>query len=92
VAPDLEAMVRQLRASGIHDLCRGRDHTGLFGEDSEVLTVEYKVNFLAPARGERLVVCGRVLKPGHRITAFAGDVFAVEDGTRTLVEVLESRR
>jgi uncharacterized protein (TIGR00369 family) len=36
----------------------------LFPEDSSVLTVEYKLNLLAPARGERFVARARVLRPG----------------------------
>ena len=35
--------------------------------DREVLTVEYKVNFLAPARGERLVARGEVVTAGRRL-------------------------
>ncbi|MGC8603474.1 MAG: PaaI family thioesterase [Desulfomonilaceae bacterium] len=43
---------------------------------SEVLTVEYKVNFLHPAMGERFVATGRVIKPGRTLTVCSGDVFA----------------
>ena len=34
--------------------------------DAAVLTVEFKVNFISPAKGERLIARGRVLKPGIR--------------------------
>jgi len=44
----------------------------------EVMTVELKINLLAPAAG-RLVAEGRVLKPGKRLVVVAADVWA-EDG------------
>jgi uncharacterized protein (TIGR00369 family) len=47
---------------------------------SDVLTIEFKVNFMAPARGERLIARGRVIRAGRTITVCAGDVFALHDG------------
>jgi uncharacterized protein (TIGR00369 family) len=44
---------------------------------SEVLTVEYKINLFAPARGERLVAHGRVVRAGATLTVCHGDAFAV---------------
>ncbi|MBV8209049.1 MAG: hypothetical protein JO133_03205 [Burkholderiaceae bacterium] len=37
-------------------------------DDAAVLTVEYKINLLAPARGERFVFRSRVVKAGRTIT------------------------
>lgn len=48
--------------------------------DREVLTVEYKVNFLAPAYGEKLVARGEVLTAGRRLFVCKAEVFAVTDG------------
>ncbi len=45
---------------------------------TEVLTVEYKVNFLAPARGTRFVGRGRVVRPGRTFTVCTGEVLAPE--------------
>ena len=42
-----------------------------------VLTVEFKVNLMAPAAGETFVARGRVLKAGRTLTICSGDVFAV---------------
>lgn len=50
---------------------------------SEVLTVEYKINLFAPARGERLIANGRVVRAGRTITVCHGDAYAVSDGIRT---------
>lgn len=44
----------------------------LMDDDSAVLTVEYKVNFLAPAQGTRFVFGGRVIKPGRTLTLAEG--------------------
>jgi uncharacterized protein (TIGR00369 family) len=49
--------------------------------ETEVLTVEYKVNFLAPAAGGGLVARGRVVKRGSRITVCSGEAVIV-DGDR----------
>jgi uncharacterized protein (TIGR00369 family) len=43
-----------------------------------VLTVEFKVNFMAPGKGEGIVARGRVLRAGRTLTTCTGDVFAVE--------------
>jgi uncharacterized protein (TIGR00369 family) len=48
----------------------------LMPADSEVLTDEYKVNFLAPAQGETFVAIGRAIKPGRTLTVCAGEVWA----------------
>lgn len=53
-----------------------------------VLSVEFKTNLLAPAKGEWLIARARVLKPGRNITVCAGDVFAVEGGKETLAATM----
>lgn len=45
-----------------------------------VLTSEFKLNYLAPARGEKLICRARVVKPGRSMTVAAADVYSVEDG------------
>ena len=45
-----------------------------------VLTVEFKVNLMAPGKGEGIVARGRVLKAGRTLTTCTGDVFAVTGG------------
>ena len=44
---------------------------------SNVMTVEFKVNYLAPAWGERLKAVGRVIRPGKRICVVAAEIFVV---------------
>lgn len=58
----------------------------LFDEESEVLTVEYKINLLAPAAGDHLKAIGTVLRPGRTLTVCQLEVYGVRpDGTRELV-------
>ena len=61
----------------------------LFPQDSSVLTVEFKLNLLAPAEGERLIAEGFVVKPGRRICVTRGEVHAEKDGKRTLVALMQ---
>lgn len=44
-----------------------------------MLTVEYKINLIAPADGERLIATGRVKKPGRTLTICEFDVVAVKN-------------
>jgi uncharacterized protein (TIGR00369 family) len=50
-------------AGAIADSAGGYAALTLAPEGREVLTVEYKINFLAPARGEKLVARGRYCTP-----------------------------
>jgi uncharacterized protein (TIGR00369 family) len=52
----------------------------LMPSDTNVLTVEYKVNFLAPALGTRVIARGHVVKPGRTLTVCEGNVFTVNEG------------
>lgn len=55
----------------------------LMPADASVLTIEYKVNFLAPARGEQLLARGHVVKPGRNIIVSQSEVTVIKgDGLR----------
>ena len=71
--------------TAIVDTACGYAAMTLMPAGASVLTVEYKVNFLAPARGERLRAHGRVVKPGRTVTVCSGEVYALSEGTETLV-------
>jgi len=60
----------------------------LMAPDSEVLTIEYKVNFMAPAKGERFKGIGKVLRAGKTITVCAGEVVALENGKEKVVATM----
>ena len=67
----------------IADTAGGYAALSLLPADASVLAVEYKINLLAPAAGERIVAIGRVLRAGRTLTicSLTGD--AVKDGTTT---------
>jgi len=56
--------------------------------DSSVLTVEYKMNLLAPANGELLVARGRVLKSGRTLAVTQVDAFVLKGRRETLCATL----
>lgn len=60
----------------------------LMASDSEVLSVEYKVNFMYPAKGERFKGIGKVLRSGRTITVCSGDVVAIENGKEKVVATM----
>lgn len=55
-----------------------------------VLTSEYKINFIRPAVGERLVARGEVLHAGSRQSVTQGKVYAVHNGEEKLVAVAQA--
>jgi uncharacterized protein (TIGR00369 family) len=56
---------------------------------SEVLSVEFKVNLLRPAKGERFVAVANVLKPGRTLTVVRADVFGIsESDERELIATM----
>ena len=48
------------------------------------MTVDYTVKILAPAKGEKVVARGRVIKPGKLMTVAAADVYAVNGSAERL--------
>ena len=60
----------------------------LMPPDAAVLTVEFKVNLLAPGEGEAVVARARVVKAGRTLTVVGGDVFAVHHGEERLVATM----
>jgi len=57
-------------------------------EDAAVLSIEFKVNLLAPAIGQSLLARARVRKPGRNVSVVECDVLAVEAGEEKLVAVM----
>ena len=70
--------------STIADSAGGYAAFSLFPAESAVLTVEYKINLVAPADGERLVAHGRVIRPGRSLTLCDLEVTAHKDGKAKL--------
>lgn len=71
--------------SAIADSAGGYAALTLFPENTAVLTVEYKINLLAPAVGDHIEAVGTVLKSGRTLTVCQLEVFAVQGSKRSLV-------
>ena len=54
-----------------------------------VLSVEFKVNLLAPAAGMEFLAIGTVVRAGRTITVCSGELRAVDDGRETVVAMLQ---
>ena len=72
----------------IADSAGGYSAFTLMPEDSSVLTVEYKMNLLAPGDGELLIARGPVLKSGRTLVVARIDVVVVKGGRETLCATL----
>ncbi len=62
------------------DSAAGYAALSLLAAGLEVVTVEYKINFLAPGFGEMLIGRGRVVRPGRTLHVCVADIFALQDG------------
>ena len=60
----------------------------LMPADAAVLTIEYKINLLAPAKGQRFRMEGQVIKPGRTVTVAEGKAFAIDDGKEKLIATM----
>lgn len=70
--------------STIADSAGGYAAYSLYPPEASVMTVEFKINFLAPADGEALRALGRVIKPGRRLTICDVEVYASKQGRESL--------
>jgi uncharacterized protein (TIGR00369 family) len=75
--------------SAIADSAGGYAGFTLFPADATVLTVEYKLNLIAPAAGERLVAEAEVVKGGRTLVITRGEVYAERAGMRTLCAIMQ---
>jgi uncharacterized protein (TIGR00369 family) len=57
----------------------------LMAAGTGVLTIEYKVNLLAPAKGQRFRMVGEVIKPGRTISVAEGRAYASDQGREKLI-------
>ena len=74
--------------SAIADSAAGYAALSLMPADTGVLTAEFKINFLAPAAGERILARGRVVKDGRTLTLAQAEVFAKTRGQEKLIALL----
>lgn len=68
--------------SALADTAGGFAGFTLFPLDAQVLTVEFKLNLINPAQGDRLEAVGKVIKPGRTLTICQLDVWGVTGDSR----------
>jgi len=76
-------------ASALDSAC-GYAAFSLMPADAGVLTVEYKINFLAPAAADRFRLIGTVVKAGRTLTVCQGDAIGLRAEKRQLVATMTS--
>ena len=76
--------------ASVADSANGYAASTLAAPRTDVLAVEFKINLLAPARGESFLACGQVLRPGRTLTVCQAEVFATGTADRTLVATMLS--
>lgn len=74
-------------ASIADSACGGAALT-LMPAGSDVISVEFKLNLLAPAAGDRIIARAHVVRAGRTITVCSADLFAVRGGEETLVATM----
>lgn len=73
----------------IADSAAGYAASTLTAQETGVLTVEYKLNLVAPAEAQLLIAEGSVIRYGRTLIVTKADVFAVKDGKKTLCAVMQ---
>jgi uncharacterized protein (TIGR00369 family) len=74
--------------SAIADSAAGYAALSMMPAEAGALTVEFKINLLAPAAGERILARGRVVKAGRTLTLAQAEVFAETGGQEKLIALL----
>ncbi len=74
--------------STVLDSACGYAAFSLMSEDTAVLSIEFKVNLLSPAKGEKFKAVGTVRKHGKNITVTEGELFAYAEGEEKLVATM----
>ena len=74
--------------STILDSACGYAAFSLMPENAAVLTIEFKVNLLSPAKGERFRAVGKVKKAGKNITVTEGELFSFSEGGQKLIATM----
>jgi uncharacterized protein (TIGR00369 family) len=74
----------------IADTACGYSSYSLMPEGSDVLSVEFKINLLKPAKGEKFVAEGRVLRSGKTLTIARCDVFAYQGTNKDVIAAMQA--
>ena len=73
----------------IADSAAGYAAMTMVSATDSVLTVEFKMNLVAPADGEKLIARGKVVRPGKTLIITQAEVFAVNGEKETLCALMQ---
>lgn len=73
----------------IADSAAGYAAFSLMAAGDGILTVEYKLNLMAPADGDMMIARGEVIRPGRSLTVGKADVFVSKAGRETQCALMQ---
>ncbi|NLY28325.1 MAG: PaaI family thioesterase [Alcaligenaceae bacterium] len=73
----------------IADSAAGFAAMTLVPADASVLTVEYKINMMAPSQGEKLIARGKVLRSGRTLIITQAEILSVQGGKESLSALMQ---
>jgi len=76
--------------ASVADSANGYAAYTLAAPETDVLAVEFKINFMAPAKATAFLACGRVLRAGRTLTVCLAEVFTTGAPERTLIATMLS--
>ena len=74
--------------TSVADSANGYAAYTLAPPDTDVLAVEFKINLLAPAKGEGFLACAQVLRPGRTLTVCEARAFALTREAESLIATM----
>jgi uncharacterized protein (TIGR00369 family) len=75
--------------AAVADSACGYAALSLMPADAGVLSIEFKVNMLAPAKGDAIVARGHVIRAGRTIMVCRADVVSISGGAEKLVAAMQ---
>jgi len=76
--------------AAIADSANGYAAFSLAPPGTDVLAVEFKINLMAPAKGDRFAARGRVLRPGRTLTVCLAEVIGFDGAEKSVVATMLS--
>jgi len=76
-------------SAGLDTACGLASYT-LMPAHADILTVEFKINLLAPAKGQTFRFVGNVVKPGRTLVVSEGHAYASNDGREKLIDTMSA--
>ena len=75
--------------AAVADSACGYAALSMMPADAAVLSIEFKVNMLAPAKGDSIIARAEVIRPGRNIMVCRADVHATDGGSEKLVAAMQ---